>query len=44
MLVFPSSLYAQRLLPQPKNFIATLTGKNLTPPVDTTATGQLDSI
>ena len=27
MLVFPSSSYAQRLLLQPKNFVAILTGQ-----------------
>ena len=39
MLVFPSSSYAQRLLPQPKNFVAILTGKDMVPPVDTKASG-----
>ena len=41
MLVFPSSSYAQRLLPQPKNFVATLTGKDMVPPVDTKASGTV---
>ena len=38
----PVSTFAQQhpKSQQPKNFIATLTGKNLTPPVDTPATGQ----
>jgi hypothetical protein len=39
VLVFPSSSYAQRLLPQPKNFVATLTGKDMVPPVNTKASG-----
>ena len=39
MLVFPSSSYALRLLPQPKNFVAILTGKDMAPPVDTKASG-----
>jgi hypothetical protein len=39
ILVFPSSSYAQRLLPQPKNFVAILTGKDIVPPVNTKASG-----
>lgn len=39
VLIFPSSSYAQRLLPQPKNFVATLTGKDMVPPVNTKASG-----
>jgi hypothetical protein len=39
VLVIPSSSYAQRLLPQPKNFVAILTGKNVSPSVDTKASG-----
>jgi hypothetical protein len=39
MLVIPSSSYAQRLLPQPKNFVAILTGKDMVPPVNTKASG-----
>ena len=42
VLAAPVSTFAQQQpkSQQPKNFIATLTGKNLTPPVDTPATGQ----
>ena len=39
MLVFPSLSYAQRQLPQPKNFVAILTGKDTVPPVNTKASG-----
>ena len=39
VLLFPSSSYAQRLLPQPKNFVAILTGKDVVPPVNTKASG-----
>jgi|GEM_PF-249705 hypothetical protein len=39
VLVIPSSSYAQRILPQPKNFLAILTGKNVVPSVDTKASG-----
>ena len=39
VLVFPSASYAQRLVPQPKNFVAVLTGKDMVPSVDTKASG-----
>jgi hypothetical protein len=39
MLIFPSSSYALRVLPAPKNFVAILTGKDMVPPVDTKASG-----
>ena len=39
ILVIPSSSYAQRLLPQPKNFVAILSGKDMVPAVDTKASG-----
>lgn len=39
VLIIPSSSYAQRLLPQPKNFVAILTGKDMVPPVNTKASG-----
>ncbi|HEY7569875.1 MAG TPA: CHRD domain-containing protein [Nitrososphaeraceae archaeon] len=39
VLIIPSSSYAQRLVPQPKNFVAILTGKDMVPPVNTKASG-----
>jgi CHRD domain len=39
MLLIPSSVYAQRIQPQAKNFVAILTGKGMVPPVDTKALG-----
>lgn len=39
LLVIPSSSYAERVLPQPKNFVAILTGKDMIPPVSTKASG-----
>ena len=39
VLATPVSTYAQQRQQQPKNFVATLTGKDMVPPVDTPATG-----
>jgi hypothetical protein len=39
VLLFPISAFAQPLVPQPKNFVAILTGKDMVPPVNTKASG-----